>query len=226
MKNFISKYKVKILLTIFGALLLVLLNNNVFASNSAIPSYDTDLLSTIINNLTAVLSEKGLNIDNYDYIVCRNDISYLKVICFEKDNNLKMYIDNYGLGDARVYFNYTINVIWYNIDRNGSLSLYKDNHTMERFVAYSTSSSNFFYSSCNIYSDDNYTNYFFPIAPPEEIPEIQDPGTLQEILEQEKLEMATMKEILGILPLILSVLVSLLGLRKAFQALLNFLKVS
>ena len=52
------------------------------------------------------------------------------------------------------------------------------------------------------------------------------PTTLAEIMEVEKTEKKTIQEILGVLPLIIVVVVSFLGLRKALKMLLTFLNRS
>lgn len=52
------------------------------------------------------------------------------------------------------------------------------------------------------------------------------PATLEEVLKAEKTEVKTMQEILGVLPLIIVVVVSFLGLRKALRMLETFLRRS
>lgn len=76
-------------------------------------------------------------------------------------------------------------------------------------------SSSVFISSVDIYKDVNKNEIFFQKPP---IP------ALVEIMKQEKAEMKTIQEILGILPLILVVVVSFLGLRKALSWLLTLLR--
>ena len=68
---------------------------------------------------------------------------------------------------------------------------------------------------------------FFHYAPLTEAPKVEEikAGTLQEIMAQMEKE-AVLKEIVMLLPVILSVLVSLIALRKALKMLLAFLRVS
>ena len=69
---------------------------------------------------------------------------------------------------------------------------------------------------CVSSSDSTVVEPFFQSAP----------SVLYQVMEQEKTEKKTIKEILGVLPLILVVVVSFLGLRKALQMLLSFLRRS
>lgn len=69
---------------------------------------------------------------------------------------------------------------------------------------------------CVSSSDSTVVEPFFQSAP----------SVLYQVMEQEKMEKKTIQEILGLLPLILVVVVSFLGLRKALQMLLSFLRRS
>lgn len=74
-------------------------------------------------------------------------------------------------------------------------------------------------ASKNIYKDNTFKDVFFSLPP-------QTNLGLVEILNQEKTEAKTMQEILGVLPLIIVVVVSFLGLRKALNWLLTLLRLS
>ena len=73
------------------------------------------------------------------------------------------------------------------------------------------------YSSVDIYSDVNKSSVFIKALP------IPARGVVQAKVEQVEMR-AVLQEILGILPMILSVLVSLIALRKGWFLLLNILR--
>lgn len=69
-------------------------------------------------------------------------------------------------------------------------------------------------ASFNIYTDNTYSNFFFQVSP------------LTRVMLVEENRKATIQEILGVLPLILVVVVSFLGLRKALNWLSTLLRRS
>lgn len=71
-------------------------------------------------------------------------------------------------------------------------------------------------SSVDIYTDSSCSDVFF----------YRPPATLEEIMRVEAYKKATIQEILGVLPLILVVVVSFLGLRKALSWLSTLLRRS
>lgn len=77
-----------------------------------------------------------------------------------------------------------------------------------------------------ITSGDGTTIYYTVSEFKEDIVDPFQMTPLTKVMYQEKEQMATVKEILGILPLIIVVVVSLVGLRKGLRMLLNFLKTS
>lgn len=81
----------------------------------------------------------------------------------------------------------------------------------------SINGSSTFISSVDIYTDVNKSDVFFqkPLVP-----------VLVGIMDREKAEKMTVQEILGVLPLIIVVVVSFLGLRKALRMLVTFLRRS
>ena len=121
-------------------------------------------------------------------------------------------------GDGGVYISGSVSLITLNGDTwvNQGSSAYPNGYRLALL-------SEVCYTTVDIYSDVNKSNItlegsesFFP----------QPPATLEEIMKQEAEQKATMQEILGILPMILSVLVSLLALRKALRMLLTLLHQS
>ena len=75
----------------------------------------------------------------------------------------------------------------------------------------------FTYSTVPVYKDSSKKEIFFQVAPPTALAKVM-------MVETKKQPQMVMKEIVGVLPLILVVVVSLLGLRKGLTALLTFLK--
>lgn len=75
-------------------------------------------------------------------------------------------------------------------------------------------SSSVFICNNNIYTDVNKSDVFFQVSP------------LAQVVGVELVQKKTTREILGVLPLILVVVVSFLGLRKALRMLLSFLRRS
>ena len=73
-------------------------------------------------------------------------------------------------------------------------------------------------SSKDVYKDNTFNDVFFQ-SPPK-------PTSLMEVMSVEMEEKRTVQEILGILPLIIVVVVSFLGLRKALRILVTFLRRS
>lgn len=213
MKNFIFKNKVKILLTIFITLLLILLNTNVFATDST----DTSDIIEYTDRFGTARSIIKPSIDtSYGYIIKGH---YLFVLL---DENAYCYM--YPGDSASLYF--SGNVQEFTLSNNNIVIDSSAKHNSGgRFGLLSE----VLYTSVDIYKGTNKNSValagsanFFPVAP-EEIPEAT---TLLEVLEQEQKEKAIMKEVVGLLPVILSVLVSLIALRKALRTLFNFLRTS
>lgn len=192
------------------AFLILLFSTNVFASNSATPLYDEDLVTTINTNLTQALASRDLDINDYHYIICTNDTSYLKVYCFEKTYTPKFYIDNYGNGRANFYADPAIPILWYKCSESGELTFYRE-LTESTFVAYNTNSLNFFYSTYNIYSDANYSNFFF------------HSGVLRRAIQGVEMKVI-MKEVVAVLPVLLIILVLCLAFWKGFKNLLFLIR--
>lgn len=104
---------------------------------------------------------------------------------------------------------------------NGSnylvIRMYQDRFD-DYFIANTcTNNTEIFYGTMNVYNSSG--NVVFQQPP-------QEKKVLVEVMEKEQAEKKTIKEILGIIPLTLVVVVSFLGLRKALQMLLSFLRRS
>lgn len=116
--------------------------------------------------------------------------------------------------DEYIFTNYAL----YNYDEiNGTLgSLVSSMNRPIMYVEFYVSDYECAYSSADLYSNENYdelhSSDFFRLAP------------LERILLAEVQEKVTFQEIMGVLPLILVVVVSFLGLRKALRWLSTLLR--
>ena len=158
------------------------------------------------------------------YLMYFKDYSIYRVFFIEKDTDLKCYYSTgnvceskYGSfnGDTRITFNKDVHLVVYAISSDCTLTSVAD-ATDTWFLFNSNEVS---YSSISVYTDDTYTDFFF--QQPAEQPE----GVVQKAVKPVEMK-ETLAEVVAILPLILSVLVSLIALRKGLQALLSFLKLS
>lgn len=209
MKKFFSKYKVKILLIIFFTLLLVLLNNNVFATDDIISYTDRFGKTSSIVNCPLDTQYGFLIRDGYMFVLM--------------DENSYFYMTSWGGSSSSLFVSGSCKCLVLS-NNNTVIDRIGDQGT-GRFAVLSEVK----YTSVDIYNGTDKSSValtgstnFFPVAP-EEIPEAT---TLLEVLEQEQEKKAIMKEVVGLLPVILSVLVSLIALRKALRILFNFLRTS
>lgn len=137
-------------------------------------------------------------------------------VVFQKDADTVLKIlDNNN-------FNQFISVKWYSIGLNET-DFTKGTFHSDIWSSLGTQfnpdvgfvySTNDIYRTTNNYKPGNGDKPFFQVSP------------LTKILVTEKTEKKTIQEILGLLPLTLVVVVSFLGLRKALQMLLSFLRRS
>lgn len=209
MKNFFSKYKVKILLIIFFTLLLVLLNNNVFATDDIISYTDRFGNTSSIVNCPLDTQYGFLIKDGYMFVLM--------------DENSYFYMTSWGGSSSSMFVSGICKCL--TLSNNNTVIDSIGDQGTGRFAVLNEVK----YCSVDIYKEKTKTGIalagsanFFPVAP-EEVPEAT---TLLEVLEQEQKEKAIMREIVGLLPVILSVLVSLIALRKALKTLFNFLRIS
>lgn len=246
MKNFILKNKVKILLTLFFTFLLLTLNNNVFATFT----FTHDDVSYTINTLP---DDPNFNKDYFSILKSGEDFLILSYIGYNPDTMTIINTnatDGYtGIANSYDGTPSTGRVKLWNYDTSTnrySMDTWQPNKAFYRYYHGAEMNDKYLYSTVPIYlasgSGDTGTylisdEIFFQVAPPEEekpeVPEIPETPeeetpkatTLPEIMEQVEKE-AVLKEIVVLLPVILSVLVSLIALRKALKMLLDFLKVS
>lgn len=204
MKNFILKNKIKILCILLFSFLLVFLNNNVFAS-SDITFTDKNGNVRTIPSINSDLVYNGYILKEYN--------NAITLFLFEEQPTIYVYNDGYNnmiaSKKALVYFledNTFVRHSEADYDANNTFMIYDE----------------VLYTTLDLYDYDNQSvikfsktgdNFFFQMV------------VLQEVMEGMEKE-AVMKEIVGILPVIMSVVVSLIALRKALQMLLNFLRKS
>lgn len=105
---------------------------------------------------------------NYNFVVCRNDNSYYKIVFIKKVEGFKAYIDRFGTGDCYVYYNSSVFRQFYFASKNPS-SLSKGQYgsgDSDKFYSTGTGSewykgTSYFYSDFDIYTDNTYTTLFF-----------------------------------------------------------------
>lgn len=210
--------KNKIFSILFIFLLIVLLfTSNAFASSDVkCPSCDTVLHSDLDYDLSCITKDDnkhlgliiGLDYKNEKYVVAywSYDSNYhnSKPFLDERSENVVCVdvawnINIYKVVDGVLVYQGSDGGVY---EKNGFRDLGKN--------------STVFSSTADIYTDSTKSKVFFHIPP----------ATLEEIMRVEAGKKATIQEILGVLPLILVVVVSFLGLRKALNWLLTLLRRS
>lgn len=195
-------------------LITLFLTSSVFA-NSSIKCQSCDAtLSTNLEYDFSSIRENGGKHLGLITAVYYNDEKYVVAYWSYDSNyhNVKPYLNN-GI----IYMEGTYNTMIYKVV-DGSLvhqgwsgGLFEVNG----FDDFGKNSS-VYSSTSDIYTDSSCSNVFF----------YRPPATLEEIMRVEADKKATIQEILGVLPLILVVVVSFLGLRKALRMLVTFLRRS
>lgn len=214
MKNFILKHKIKLLLILFFVFIFLSISTNVFATDVPQEVLDKAYQENNNNDNYVILQDKNTskyyiavfnddsekNSDEPWYYSAPNSLSVTTSACLISHGTKNIKLLKY---DSKYYY------------------LYSDTTVKGYLIDFTTDSRDLeiVYSKHDICYYGT-TDVFFPIAPPEE----EAPATLLEVLEQEK--GATLQEIVALLPVILSVLVSLIALRKALRMLSNFLRKS
>lgn len=232
MKN-LFKNKLIILSLIF--LILITNLSNVFAYTSTDTAGSNHSFSDKI--VEYLKSDEYFN-NNYTCLGFLWNNSKYYVYCFEKIDG---FVLSWGYGtdgsySARInHFrtNIVTNVVEYQFDTSGNCTYKKGPY---KFGPVDTSfcgqiwgtviaSDPLLLANGDIY--DFNGNVFFQGPPPiVEEPTTETTQVLAGILDQEKEQVATLQEVLQILPLIIVVVVSFLGLRKALKILVTFLKHS
>ena len=214
------KNKLIIILSIF--VLLITTFTNVFSYSTTVDDTVLPDYSDIISNYKYwVLLRHQLWDYTYYYLYCTNDNNFIVWISSSGNANLVVsnssntsYLNSFCF-DGYKYSSST----WQqdiNSEGNGKFKII----SFDKNITSLNQIDNIIYSNADIY--DNTGSVFFQQTPLEVTPTM----TLVEILEQEKEQVATLKEVLQILPLIIVVVVCLVGLRKALKILLELLRNS
>lgn len=204
MKNFILKHK--IILLIFLFLTLLFINKTVFATDNDIITY-TDRFGKSRSIIAPPLDM------SFGYIIKGN---YLFVF---NSSDAYCYGDGTDTSYASLYIPSGCCKMVTLSDNNTVVSSITDYNKTGRIGCLDE----VLYTSVDIYKSENKSDVilsgstnFFPQPPVE---------TLLEVMKKVE-KGAVLKEVMGLLPVILSVLVSLIALRKALKMLSAFLKTS
>lgn len=213
------KFKSKMLIILLVAFILIFSTTQCLAvSNISIETISlTDDEISFINN---ILEENP----NYRYycVYISDDPSIRFVRFYSSYDDLKFYVLNVNASSPNSYYGIMCsdNDIDTFIYRLSDFTYVKSSRSyFETDITYYDVSSICHYaifSNFDIYSDKTYAEVLFQ-APP-----AQKQGIVEKSLEEVEMK-ATMKEILGILPLIIVVVVSLVGLRKGLKMLSSLL---
>lgn len=213
------KLQNKILLMLIIAFSFILFFNisNVKASNDIIPTrIENETLFNLIYETDEYLS------GNYVFYIAHptNSSSELTVMFLKYSDDLKVYVDNFSGSEYRVYYNKSVQRVNYSYYKNGTTlnKNWSGNASSDTFGYSSTAE---FYSNFDIYNDNTYTTLFFQVPVVEE-PTQETQGIIAPLLDQQKMEETTL-QIRVIIPLIIVVVVSFLGLRKALKMLSQIL---
>lgn len=206
LKGELMKKKQIIFLFLLILLLLVCFSNKSFAFTCKSP---TNGKTYVVPNIDTLPSEAEAYVDNGYLIRTWNDGSK-DIVTLELFYSDFTYLYLHTNKDSIVIPNHkTISV------NLGDTSW--SNGTLKNAVGSAVPLSRFIYSSVDIYSDVDKSSVFMK-APPKPVL-----GVVQAKVEQVEMR-AVLQEVVGILPVILSVLVSLIALRKGWSLLLNILR--
>lgn len=187
-------------------------SSNVFASSDIkCPSCDVNLSTNLDYDFSGITESAGKHLGLITAVKYNNENYIIAYWSYDNNyHNVKPYINN-----GVVFMEGTYNTMIYKVvdgslvhqgwsgglfEKNGFDDLGKNS------VVYSSTS--------DIYKDSSLNDVFF----------YKPPVNLEEVLIQEQKKKATVQEILGVLPPILVVVVSFLGLRKALKMLLTLLR--
>ena len=202
-------------------LFLFIFSKKVYATNyTGEPSREELLL--LID--TAVEGSGYIDIDNIDFTICY-DSENDEINLFFIGKNSNYYFDSYGVnGELQWYLKGDV-VTWCRYDRNQNCTMWDYKNDGSIYTFSSCSFYNVLYSTVDIYAyetknyikqESNCTYDFFQI-PPSIAEEVVIPVVEPVIMEK------TLQEIILLLPLIIVVVVSFLGLRKGLRLLLTIL---
>lgn len=210
----------KISLILLLLVVILLLTGNISAAADVdLSGYQFIDVSTLSNDVV----EKAKNTPEYlsgDYYLLfgKNDNTLYTVYFIKKVEGLKCYISSFDNYKFIVKANINTDCVYYRYNA-GSELFSRSTQNAVNFWVYSTDKSNcVFYSEINIYTSTEDNDLFFLVPPHLVATAVQKVGA-------QEMKQVT-KEILAILPVILSVLVFLLALRKGLSLLLSFLRKS
>lgn len=212
-------------LNILGIFLLILFILTNFSSaftdeeNTEIDRIVTTMIKNSADNgVTWALdnsSNSKLSFFNCNLTYNNDHCSYICVRTW--NGEMKLVLDENTLTSTCIWGGtHEVHIFYYNNDLE---LLGIDTHSLEYNQSISLDNVNYYFKSdVSIYDvSGNKLDPFFQITP---VP------VLEGIMKQEQAEKRTIQEILGVLPLIIVVVVSFLGLRKALRILVNSLKRS
>lgn len=217
MKNFILKHK--IILLIFLFLILLFINKNVFATYTE--SEKDSMLNYVVNNKG--VSENNIlftyECDNKFYVVAYHGftIDQLNRLILKKDSEgYWLQTDPYPGSGFDIYYFLDCTFIS-NAENPYTRTL--ANAIVDEDKRANFTPNSYFTEGLSIYSRVDGSTFILPL------PVKEAPLTVALMIQGVEMK-EVLKEIVGLLPVILSVLVSLIALRKALRILFNFLRTS
>lgn len=197
-------------------LIILFFTSNVFASYDVVQDDKTFTFPDYAESRYWVLVEYSgyyrLIVGDTPYFVLYQNSSYSPHTTYICNVTAEEYVNSSDFMKRRG----TLRTYAITVDTTVFTDKYNDDNGM--YVGSTSSVDDVIILACSTNSKVYYEgNVFFQVTPP---------TTLAEIMEVEKTEKRTMQEIVGLLPLILVVVVSFLGLRKALRMLVNFLRRS
>lgn len=216
MNKFLNKHRVIVLL--IAVISFLFLSNKVFAVEDIDYSKDFTITNNTGNgsetyNIKGIQSSQQAIAMKNGFIVVKNN-DYLTFLVISKSYDTYFYLNEggstIGINEIAGRFKYSLSTEEWIVF--GSTQ-YEEVYSVSNFVNY----------SADIYTNVNKTDYFFQLAPVEEVKKVET--ALLEVVKSEEMK-KTLGEVIVMFPLILSVLVSLIALRKGLIKLLNFLKKS
>lgn len=224
--------KQKILLILFLSFVILLFNiNNVFAVITAedLPNMSfIDYENMPSDLITAVENIPEHTSGDYYTLFSRNaGSSYYTIYFVPKSDDLRVYVSEVhdDVNNTIVITgNNTGDCVYYRLNKDSTEPFGRTTQNPMNFWAIHMTVENcLFYSDVPIYLSNDSDTLFFHLAPVVEAPILE--GTLAPIMAEIQTE-EVMTEVVHLLPVILSVLVSLLALYKALKMLLDFLRTS
>lgn len=139
---------------------------------------------------------------NYNFIIGSNDLDYYKIIFIKKSDNFKCYITDYGSGRATLHYSPKSEEVIYFANKNPtSLNSGGSNNGANSNFIYKTNQSDrcYFYSTCDVYTDNTYSELFFQVP-------VQETTTIPALETVEQIPTAMAKVMKIIIPIGLTIL--------------------